>query len=88
MWNKGYQKLVQINIFLRNIVLELSKRVTRPNPARPTMGWPLSGSTQPDSLISELKKLEPNPTHHGLVGSLAHLIKKKHTIFFLQSQEN
>jgi len=44
--------------------LELSKRVTWPNPARPATGWPLSGSSQPGSLISETTKLEPDPTHN------------------------
>ena len=48
--------------------LELSKLVTRPNPARPATSWPLSGSTQPGSLISEPTKFEPDPTHHGLAG--------------------
>jgi len=47
-------------------LLELSKRVTQPNPARPETGWPLSGSTQSDSLISKPTKLEPEPTHYGL----------------------
>jgi len=36
--------------------------------AWPATGWPLSGSTQPGSLISEPTKLEPDPTHHGLAG--------------------
>jgi len=43
--------------------LELSKWVTRP-----TMGWPLNELTQPGSFISEPKKFEPGPAHHGLVG--------------------
>jgi len=48
--------------------IELSKWVTGPNPAQPTMGWPLSESTQPGSFISETKKIEPDPTHHELAG--------------------
>jgi len=47
--------------------LELSKRVTRPDPARPTTSWSLSEPTQPGSLISKPKTFEPDPTHHGLV---------------------
>jgi len=48
--------------------IELSKWVIRPNPARSVTGWPLSGSTQPGSLINEPTKLEPDPTHHWLAG--------------------
>ena len=66
--------------------IELSKRVTRLDPARPTTGWSLSESTQPGSFISEPEKLEPGPTHHGLVGkrvgSLTHLIT-----FFLNKKK-
>ena len=67
------------------VSLELSKRVTRLDPVRSTTGWSLSEPTQPGSFISEPEKLEPGPTHHGLVGkrvgSLAHLI-----IFFLNKK--
>ena len=41
---------------------------TGPNSARLATGWPLSGSTRPDSLISEPTKLEPDSTYHGLTG--------------------
>jgi len=64
------QKSLQFTNYAKfyHFKLELSKRVTRPNPARPAMGWPLSGLTQPGSLISEPTKLELDLTHHGLAG--------------------
>jgi len=59
------------------------------HPARPITGWPLSELIQPSSLISELKKFEPDTVHRGLVvkpvGLLTHLIKKIQ--FFFQSQK-
>jgi len=50
------------------IISRAVKMAARLGPTQPTTGWLLSGSTQPDSLISEPKKFEPGPTHHGLVG--------------------
>jgi len=38
------------------------------NSVWPTTGWLFSESTQPDSLISESKKVKSSPTHHSLVG--------------------
>lgn len=45
----------------------LSKRVIWLNLIWSITGWSLSELTQPNSLISELKKFKPYPTYHRLV---------------------
>ena len=67
-WWKSRAARRQTPMMPLTLQVELSKRVTRPDPARPTTGWWFSEPTQPDSFFSEPKKVQTGPTHHGLAG--------------------
>jgi len=54
--------------------------------ARPTMGWPLSEPTQPDSFICESRKCQPSPPRVGGLNGLAHLFGNK--LFFFNAKKN